>query len=116
MARRLKIAINVDDRTNALTDEALICRTFGHKWERRSASRRRTLELLETGLVEYNRYCGNGCGGTWRQVWSIDQRAMVENDRQYPKNGEYLLPKGSGRLHRGDAFVANFAREFAEFV
>lgn len=116
MARRIKVALPVDDRTGNMTDEALVCRTWGHKWERRAASRKRTVELLQNGLVEYYRYCGHGCGSTWRQVWSIEQRAIVENDRSYPKNGEYLLPKGTGRLRRGDAWAANFSREFAEFV
>lgn len=116
MAKRFKVDLNYDDRTNNMTDEALICRTFGHKWERRAASRRRTVELLEQGLVEYFRFCEHGCGSTWRQVWDLKRKEIVENDRRYPKNGEYMVPPGSGRLRRGDAFAANFSREFAEFV
>lgn len=96
-----------------MSDEALLCRTLGHRWERKSASRKHTLELLNDGLVEYARFCANGCGCTWRQVWSINERAVVENERTYPPKGEYLMPTGSGRLRRGDAFVANVAREFA---
>jgi len=101
----------VDDRTNAMTDEAIMCRTWKHKWAMRAASRKRTVELLNLGLAEYVRYCENGCGSTWRQVWSIEERAIVEDERTYPKNGEYLLPTGSGRLHRSDAWGAFFARE-----
>jgi hypothetical protein len=117
MARqRFKIALDIDDRTNAMTDAALVCRTFGHKWERRSASRSRTLELLKVGCVEYSRYCEHGCGSTWRQVWSFREQIMVENERIYPKNGEYLLPPRTGRLNRNDVRMAQFAREFPDLV
>lgn len=109
--KKTKVTLDIDDRTEPMSDEALICRTFGHKWERRSSSRTRTLQMLREGLVEYFRYCEHGCGSTWRQTWSITSRSIVENERNYPKNGAYLMPKGAGRLHRGDAFVANFARE-----
>lgn len=116
MARRFKIALDIDTRTDGMSDAALVCRTFGHKWERRAASRARTVELLQVGCVEYFRFCEHGCGSTWRQVWSFRERVMVENERAYPKNGEYLLPTGTGRLNRGDARMAQFAREHPELV
>lgn len=116
MTRRFKIALDVDDRTADMSDEALMCRTLGHKWERRARSRKRTLELLKNGLVEYARYCEHGCGCTWRQVWDIERRMVVENERYYPKNGAYLAPPNSGRITRSSAFPAFFARENPELV
>lgn len=108
-----KIAIDVDPRTGTLTENALLCRALGHKWERKSSSRMQTIKLLNEGLYEVDRYCGNGCGCTWRQVWSIKERIVVETERVYPPKGDYLLPAGSGRLRRGDAMAANVVRELA---
>lgn len=115
MARRFKVKLDIDGRTNEMSDEALVCRAWGHRWERRSASRKRTLELLERGLAEYFRYCENGCGSTWRILIDMDGH-IVENDRKYPTNGAYLMPKGEGRLNRARAFPAFFARENPSLV
>lgn len=117
MARRkVRLGLNVDDRTSHLSGEALFCRRYGHKWEVKAMATRRFKELLSNGLQEDNRYCGNGCGSTWRQVWRLDDGQIVENERTYPKNGEYLLPPNSGRLHRNAARIALFAREHPEYV
>lgn len=116
MARRFKVELDIDDRTNVMSDQTLICRTFGHKWERRAISRARTVEMLHMGCREFERYCEHGCGSTWRQVWSFREGRMIENERRYPKNGEYLMPKGSGRLERNAAQMAQFARENPELV
>lgn len=105
-----RLGLNVDDRTNHMTDEALHCRTFGHKWTIKATGRKRFTELIADGHAEYNRYCENGCGSTWRQLWDVRTGEVLENDRQYPKNGEYLMRNGSGRLHRTSARVAQFAR------
>lgn len=109
--RKSKLALEIDDRTGSMSDEALLCRTFGHRWERRSSSRTQALKLIKDGLVEYFRFCGHGCGSTWRQLWDIRRKEIIENQRTYPRNGEYLMPTGQGRLPRGEAFAANFARE-----
>jgi hypothetical protein len=115
MARRFKINLDINSDTDNMSDTALLCRTFGHRWVRQASSRSRTLELLAVGCAEYSRYCENGCGSTWRQVWSFRERMMVENSRTYPR-GDYLMPAGAGRLHRADAIAANFAREHPELV
>lgn len=111
MSRTKPLRLVVDDRTGNLTDQALICRTFGHKWGLSGIPRSRFLSLLAKGQGEYNRYCENGCGSTWRQLWDVRTGEVLENERNYPKNGEYLLPSGTGRMHRTSARVANFARQ-----
>lgn len=111
-----KIRLDVDERTGAMSETALYCRSMGHRWMLRAASRSHTMKLLRDGVREFDRYCDNGCGATWRQVWDLRQRTIIENERRYPTQGAYLLPPGTGRLHRGDALVAQVAREFPELV
>jgi hypothetical protein len=115
MGRRFKVQLDIDNRTNEMTNAAVVCRAWGHKWERRAASRRRTLELLAQGRAEYVRYCEHGCGVTWRQVFKLNGEC-VENERHYPKGNDYLMRPGSGRMRRQDAFSANFARENPSLV
>lgn len=110
MASR-RLHLPVDDRTTNMTDQALLCRSLGHKWTLRALSRKRFNELIELGLTEYFRYCEHGCGSTWRVVWDVKTGDVVENEREYPKNGEYLMPSGQGRLHRPHARIAAFARQ-----
>lgn len=117
MARgKNRLNLRVDSRCDNLTDEALFCRTFGHKWVRKAMSRRRFQELIANGQSEYNRYCENGCGSTWRQLYDVATGEILEQERQYPTGGEYLLPTGSGRLRRNEARVANFAREYPSYA
>lgn len=114
MARRLNLT--VDDRTDAMSDEALVCRSFGHRWTLRAISRSRFQELISQGLTEYMRYCENGCGSTWRQVWDVRTGDVVENDRHYPNSGSYLAPPNQGRVRRPQARIAAFARQHPGYV
>lgn len=111
-----KFKVTVDARTEHLSDEALICRRYGHRWTLKAMSRRRFQELIKKGQMEDDRYCDNGCGGTWRQLWNVRNGQVIENERHYPSGGAYLLPSGSGRLHRDDARVAQFARDYAAYI
>lgn len=108
MAKRL--GLTIDDRTEDLSDAALYCRTHGHLWMLKGIGRKRFQELIADGHAEYNRYCDNGCGSTWRQLWDVYTGEVLENERRYPSGGEYLLKSGSGRLRRTSARVAQFAR------
>ncbi len=114
--RRISLGLAVDDRTAHMTETALFCRRYGHKWALKATTKRRFNELVARGQQEDHRYCENHCGASWRQLWDLGTGQVLENEREYPKNGEYLLPAGSGRLHRNDARVALFAREHPEFV
>lgn len=114
--RRVRLGLTVDDRTNHMSETALFCRRYGHKWTLKAMTKRRFNELLALGQQEDVRYCEHGCESTWRQLWDLSTGQILENDRTYPKNGEYLLPAGSGRLHRNEARVALFAREHPEYV
>lgn len=113
MAARTKqrLGLMVDERTAALSDEALFCRRFGHKWAVRAVSRKRFFELLDRGQQEDNFFCENSCGLFWRQLWDVRTGEVLEKETpKYPGNGAYLLPPGSGRLRRNEARVAQWAR------
>lgn len=114
--KAVRLGLQVDDRTGSMSDEALYCRRYGHKWTVKAISRRRFQELIQAGHNEDNRYCENGCGSTWRQLWDVRSGEVLENERDYPRNGEYLLPTGSGRLHRNEARVALFARQYSAYA
>lgn len=115
MARR-RINVLVDDRTSTMTEQALICRSTGHSWQLRAQTRKQHHTLTAQGLMEFDRFCGNGCGSTWRQVWNVRERIMVENDRRYPPGGDYRMPARTGRLARADAIPSLFARLNPEYV
>lgn len=115
MARRRSLAaeLDVDERTNEMSEAALICRASGHVWVRRAMTRRRHRQLMEQGLWEWDRYCDNECGSSWRQVFNYRTGELIENERVYPTGGTYLLPKNTGRLRRENARVAWFARQLS---
>lgn len=113
---KLNFNLDIDDRTNEMSEEALFCRSRGHKWGDRGITRKRYAELLADAMMEDNRYCENGCGSTWRQVWSLRTGEILVNDRDYPKGGEYRAPKGQGRVLRAQARIARFARSNPRFV
>ncbi len=115
MARR-KVDVLVDDRTESMTEQALMCRSTGHSWQLRAQTRKRHHTMAAQGLMEFDRYCGNGCGSTWRQVWHVRERIMVENERKYPTGRDYLMKPGSGRMSRADAVPSLFARLNPEYV
>lgn len=104
-------SFRIDDRTSEMSDVALRCRKRGHKWEEKSLSRKRFNELAELGQQEENLYCERMCGSTWYQLWDIENETLLEEKREYPKGLEYLMPKGTGRLRRGAARKALFARQ-----
>ncbi len=81
MARRARLGLTVDDRTVHLSQIALYCRRFGHDWQLKATTKRRFNELLDLGQQEDNRYCGNGCGSTWRQLWDLSTGEVLENER-----------------------------------
>src|ERR1700755_3416567 len=114
--RKIRLGLRVDDRTEHMSDEALYCRRYGHKWALKAITRKRFLELLALGHSEDNRYCEHGCGSSWRQLWDVHTGEVLENERKYPTAGEYLMPSGTGRLHRNEARVAHFARQHSELV
>lgn len=117
MARRNVVNLDVDDRTNDMSDEALICRSRGHRWEERGKTRKRYQELIKEGYWEDDLVCANDCGYTKLVVWSLRTGEVISIRTGYPKDGSYLLPKGStGRLLRSSARVARVSRLIPQLV
>lgn len=114
--RALSFDLHVDDRTAEMSEAALYCRSRGHKWGDRGITRKRYTELLKDGLWEDSLYCENGCGGTRSIVWSLRTGEVLEHKRDYPKGGDYLMPKNSGRLDRSQARIARAARQIPAYL
>lgn len=115
--RRNAVNLDVDERTETMSDQALICRSRGHKWGDRGLTRKRYQELIRDGLWEDALYCENGCGYTKSIVWELRSGSIVSVTAQYPQDGSYLLPKGvSGRLNRDSARVARVSRIIPSYV
>lgn len=113
---RVKIGLTVDDRTSEMSTTAIRCRRYGHRWDLKATPRKRYLELLRRGIAEENRYCSNGCGGTWQEVFDINSGSVLEKVKKYPTTDDYRMPRGTGRLSRDAARVALFARLHPEVV
>lgn len=113
LMRQLIKDLDVDERTSELSDEALVCRSRGHKWEDRALTRKRYAEMLMEGFMIDAMYCGHGCGCTWEITWAVRNGEVIESKREYPRDRSYLLPSGTGRLHRNNARVARAARSLA---
>jgi hypothetical protein len=112
--KKINLDLPVDERTKEMSNQALICRRGGHRWVDQALPRRQTLENLKNGIMEYRKACK--CGYSISETWSIRERMRVESKARYPKGGEYLMPPGSGRLSRAEAFAASVVREVALIV
>lgn len=115
-----KVVMQVDERTANLSEKALFCRTYGHKWGVIPIGAARHAELLRQGLTETHRECEHGCGSTWWELWEVSSGNVVDFERKYAtaidEAGQYRMPKGTGRLPRAEARKANFARQFPDVV
>ena len=112
----LQLQLDVDDRTEQMSDAALRCRARGHKWEEQALSRRRVIALVRQGQEETILYCERGCGATVHELVEIASGDVLKVKREYPEGGEYRMPPGSGRLRRSSARVASFARRYPELL
>ncbi len=113
MARRT-INLPVDERTDALSDEALYCRSKGHHWQELAMSRKRFRELLAQGCTEERSVCANGCGWTREAMYDLNG-FLISEKRKYVGEEPYAMPVGTGRLSRAAARVARFSRRYQAF-
>ncbi len=106
-----KWAIEVDERTAAMSQPALECRAMNHAWHSVRLSVARRLELLKLGQTERVRECQrcDTTRTTRRQLPSYD----VLSDAYHYPDTSYLVPKGSGRLSAAEADKALLVQEMA---
>lgn len=107
--RSRKVTLDIDTRTDTMSEEALRCRARGHAWDDAPISRVRRLELLRLGQVEELLVCLR-CRGTWSIVRELPSFEVVSQVRRYAEPETYLVAKGSGRMRRIEAGKALFAR------
>lgn len=111
---RNKLGLTADERTTEISDEALYCRTYGHKWAVRPYSEQSLRIWLRNGVIENARWCENGCGSDWIEYIETRNFTVIDVKRTYPKG--YLLKPGSGRLPRNEARKSRFMRQWPQFA
>lgn len=114
--KKLAFKISVDDRTGNMSDEALFCRSRGHKWGDKGVTRKEYNELIADGLWADNLYCENNCGKGRKVIWSLRTGEVVKEVRTGDTDESYRMPKGQGRLPRTSARQARGARQLAAFA
>lgn len=114
MARRIRLGLVTDERTAQISDEALVCRSTGHRWIVKPQSEQRLRVTLVNGIIELDRFCDNGCGSSWLDVLDARTFEVLETRRRY--SSDYLIKPGYGRLPRNEARKSNFVRQFPQFA
>lgn len=108
-ARGKKLKVQLDDRTEKLTDSMLECRAYRHDFRRMPPHPDRFAELTKAGYKEVVERCVGGCGTTWTRVFNRRDGSVVEEHREY--DPDYKMPKNTGRMSKDDARAALFMRE-----
>lgn len=111
-ARGKKLRVQLDDRTEKLTDGMLECRGDAHDWRRMPPNPARFAEMAKAGYKEVVKRCVGGCGTTLTRVYDRRNGGIIEEHRDY--DPDYKMPKGSGRMSKADARVALWVREDAQ--
>ncbi len=104
-----RFSVEIDERTEHMSLEALRCRTFGHAWIERTVAHARRMSLAKLGQVEEILGCER-CGGTWETIYALPDFTRVSTKRTYADPGTYLVPPRSGRLRRHEARKALYCR------
>ncbi len=112
MATAKKIRVQLDERTEKLTDGMLECRGFRHDFRKLPPNPARFAELLRQGYKEVVERCAGGCGTTLTRVFDRKSGAKIEEYRQY--DPDFKMPKGTGRMSKDEARKALWAREDKE--
>lgn len=107
MPRRIRV--EVDERTETMTDEALLCRDLRHAWAPVSQGASRRRELLRLGQTERVLRCTRGCGTTKSQIFELPRFNVLKTKMDYA-DGYLLTVRGTGRISSDDARAALFVR------
>lgn len=113
MARR-RTAIVLDDRTQTMSDAALICRADGHVWQRVPVSQQRLRKIIsESGVVEKRWVC-LCCGAEKCALFDASTLEPHGHSVIDYRDETYLLKNnsGQGRLPRREAAKADLTRSY----
>lgn len=105
MSRRARI----DARTKTMSDQALMCRSFGHSKVLVPTAPAVRADYRKKGQRLARIKCGNGCG-YWREIiLDMSNGETIGTRSGYDNPGEYLVQtQGAGRLPTSAARVAFF--------
>lgn len=115
-ALRQRFKVTLDERTDTMAPEVLLCRSMNHPWQRVPLSTRRRNELLKVGQTETTWFCLR-CGSQRIDVFELPTFATVST--KYVRcEGYDIAPahRGTGRLPRLEARKALFVRDMPELV
>lgn len=110
MAGRRGIQVDVDDRTDQMTLQALLCRRYGHAWMPVPQGAKRRAALLKLGQTESVNRCIRDCGVARVELIDLDSWEVISRRMEYPEEGYLMTGQGTGRLPRSEARKAIFAR------
>lgn len=109
-----KYKVEIDERTLAMSDEALECRDSNHAWSKLPADPARRSQLFRDGMYERIRECTR-CTTKRIDVYTIRTGELVS--RRYDYADDYLITeKGSGYLYVSEIRKAQFARENPDLI
>lgn len=104
------MAFQIDDRTQDMTQQALMCRSYGHAWTPVPVPRKRQAELATQGMFEDNVECSR-CPCRRTTLYDMGNWDVAAHPRtEYPKEGYLSTVKGGGRLPRSAARIAMLVR------
>lgn len=99
----------VDDRTDSMSLEALMCRSMNHPWQRVPLSPSRKAELRKLGQTESHWICLR-CQSRRTDLFELPTFETLSSKIEY--SDDYLVKeKGTGRLPRREARLAMFVRD-----
>ena len=111
-----KFKVTVDARTQAMTIEALMCRSMNHPWQRTPLGQSRKRELLKLGQTESIWYCLR-CGSRRIDRFELPTFDTISSKIEYSPG--YLVDKsfaGSGKLPRREARKAMYVYDVPELT
>jgi hypothetical protein len=109
-----KWKLTVDDRTETMPLNALLCRSMNHPWQRIPLGPTRRAELLKLGQTEFHWVCIR-CQSRRIDLFELPSFATLTSKIEY--SDDYLVKdKGTGRLPRSEARLAMFVRDDGELV
>lgn len=112
----IRIRVQLDQRVNGMTTEALDCRSMGHAWQRIPMAGERRLELLARAETETVRVCMR-CQSRRRDLYELPTFLTISSQIDYSDG--YLIAKqfaGSGRMPRSAAVAASIVAEVPELL
>lgn len=99
-------AVEIDERTGTMSQETLLCRGKGHRWDIVHQTPARRVELAQRGQREFVFECDR-CESRKTELYELPTYELVSKHTEYSEG--YLVDKkyaGTGRIPRRESFKA----------